>query len=84
MFAEQATAPHPTTVRMVAFAVAHCAGAGDDGTTAPATRMGWHEPRFAAALTESYADTRWIVTDARVPSSPDLEGPDKVPILSLA
>lgn len=82
MHAEQATPPQSITVRVVAFAVAHCAG-GDDGTTAPATHIGWHEPRFAATLTESHTEARWISTDARVPSSPDRDGPDKVPI-SLA
>jgi hypothetical protein len=80
MHADAVAESKPITVTVTAVAVATCAGGADDGTAFPVFRIGPHEASALVASGGAHADARWAVDETRLPSFPDIEGPDKIPI----
>jgi len=84
MHAGAVTASKPVSARATAFAVATCAGGTGNDAAFPGNRVGPHEPWMVPERAEIHSSARWTVTQPRLPSGPDFDGPDKVPIPSLA
>jgi hypothetical protein len=80
MHAFDAAAPEPITVKVTAFSVARCTGGTDDAPAFTGYRIGPHERCAVPECTRSHSTAGWDVTPPRVPSSPCIEGPDKIPI----
>jgi hypothetical protein len=67
-------------VSVTVFAVGRCTGSSDDGAAFPGHRIGPHEPSLASAGEQVTAEARWTTMEPRVPSPPDVDAPDKIPI----
>lgn len=80
MHADTAADAQPITVSVTAFAIATCAGGTADEAAFPMLRLGPHEASVIAPRDGAHSDARWADAAPCLPSIPDIEGPDKIPI----
>lgn len=80
MHAFGAAASEPITVNVTAFAAARCTGATDHAPAFSRHRIEPHERCAMPERARNYSTASWDVAPPRVPASPYVEGPDKVPI----
>jgi hypothetical protein len=80
MHAGASVASGPVSVRVTAIATARCAPGAEEKAAFSANVLGPHEPRSTTEEGAMLATVRGVATQPGIPTEPDIDRPDKVPI----